>query len=277
MKHAVAVNGTPALPAMAIAKRLTAAQRRREVQQAEVDAAHRMALLRAKALAVRKQISDHDYSVTIGGKEHVKIEGWTLFGQAFNRSKRTVPEHLEDLGVDAQGRHSYRAYCEVLDEDRRVCGGAFGQCGTDEPHWTSRPRYEYHDGEKTLVGHEDVSDQQRRSMAETRAGSKALAGALLWASQMAGYASTPAEEELGRGAYHKSPSAKRGRRQEPISAAQLTALQDKYRTSGKTAAELAAWLKCDQAALRAQMQILPKSRFQPLCKFLTQSKEKATK
>lgn len=274
MKDAVALNGTPALPALAIVKRLTTAQRRREVRQAEVDAAHQMALHRAKALAVRKTITARNYSVMIGGREHVKIEGWTIFGQAFQRTKRTVPEHLEDLGADAEGRHGYRVYCEVLDDQRRVCGGAFGQCGTDEPHWVRRPRYEYPNGEKTCVGYEDISDQQRRSMAETRAGSKALAAELMWAAELAGYASTP-PEELSPGATYKRPSApRRGRAQEPINAAQRKTLQDKYRTSGTTAAQLAKWLKCSEAALRAHMQILPKDRFQPLCKFL-KPKEKA--
>ena len=271
-------NGTPALPAMAIVKRLTPAQRRREVTQAEVDATHQMDLNRAKALAVRKQISDKNYSVMIGGNEHVKIEGWTIFGQAFNRSKRTVPEHLTDLGADAEGRHGYRAYCEVLDGERRVCGGAFGECGLDEPHWVRRPRYEYVGGKRSLVGHEDISNQQRRSMAETRAGSKALSAELMWAAQMVGYASTPADELNPGATTPKSPGApRRGRSQEPIGAAQLTALQIKYKASGKTAALLAKYLRCDEAGLRAYMQILPKNKFQPLCKFLTQSKEKAKK
>lgn len=276
MKQIAAVNGTPVLP-LAIVKRLTPAQRRREVQQAEVDASHQMDLNRAKALAVRKKISAANYSVMIGGREHVKIEGWTIFGQVFKRSKRTVPEHLEDLGTDAEGRHGYRVYCEVLDEERRVCGGAFGQCGTDEPHWTRRPRYEYPNGEKTCVGYEDISDQQRRSMAETRAGSKALSAELMWAAELVGYASTSAEE-ASPGATHKRPSApRRGRSQEPISAVQLTALQSKYRTSGTTAAQLAKFLKCPEAGIRAYMHILPKDRFQPLSKFLTQPKEKTKK
>ena len=234
------------------------------------------ACCRAKALAVRKQISDKNYSDMISGREHVKIEGWTIFGQAFQRTTRTVPEHLTELGPDAEGRYGYRVYCDVLDGEGRVRGGAFGQCDTDEPHWTRRPRYEYPNGEKTLVGYEDISNQQRRSMAETRASSKALAAELRGAAEVAGYAGTPADE-LSPGATHKLPSApRRGRSQEPINAAQRKTLQDKYRTSGKTAAQLATFLKCTEAGLRAHMEILPQSKFQSLCKFLT-PKEKATK
>ena len=55
-------------------------------------------------------------------------------------------------------------------------GGASALCGMDEPKWASKPDY------------------ARRSMAVTRATGKAYRLGFSWIMELAGYASTPAEE-----------------------------------------------------------------------------------
>src|SRR5678816_2244550 len=60
--------------------------------------------------------------------------------------------------------------------------------------------------ERVLVGEEGVPSFQLRSMAQTRAASKALRNALAWVVVLAGYRPTPAEE-LPQVDHRPTPSA----------------------------------------------------------------------
>jgi hypothetical protein len=60
-----------------------------------------------------------------------------------------------------------------------------------------RPKYEWKNNEKILVGHVPTPLQQLRSMAQTRACSKVLSNLLKWVARMGGFAGTPAEEMTG--------------------------------------------------------------------------------
>lgn len=66
----------------------------------------------------------------------------------------------------------------IRGRDGMVVGRASAECGMDEPNWKSRPSY------------------ARRSMALTRATSKALRLAYSWIMVLSGFEATPAEEMI---------------------------------------------------------------------------------
>jgi hypothetical protein len=135
------------------------------------------AALVAGATAMAKSLADvidqqRLYS-TISGRKFVKVEGWTTLATmaGFLPRERSVVR-LEDGG--------YEATVDLIRlSDGAVLTSASAECGSDEPTWANRPRY------------------ARRSMAITRATSKACRIAFSWVMALAGYEVTPAEEMDG--------------------------------------------------------------------------------
>jgi hypothetical protein len=79
--------------------------------------------------------------------------------------------------VEIFGVKGARARAEVIDlKTGQVVGGAEAYCMRDEESWKEKPWY------------------QLASMAQTRAGAKALRNVLAWVVVLAGYKPTPAEE-----------------------------------------------------------------------------------
>lgn len=112
-------------------------------------------------------------SVSIQGKEFVKCEGWTTLATMMG----VVPREVEVSEIDAENGTRYVARVALVRmSDGIVISEASAECGTDEPRWAQRPRY------------------ARRSMAVTRATSKACRLAFSWVMTLAGYEPTPAEE-----------------------------------------------------------------------------------
>jgi hypothetical protein len=111
----------------------------------------------------------HLYS-DIQGKRFVRCEGWTTLAAMMGCLPREVASVRRDDG----------AY-EVTVELARMSDGqpltrATAECGKDEPTWAKRPDY------------------ARRSMAATRATSKACRQAFSWVMALTGFEVTPAEE-----------------------------------------------------------------------------------
>lgn len=110
---------------------------------------------------------------TISGREYVRVEGWTLLGSmlgVFAVSVWTRP-------VDVDGeRVGWEARCEARTRDGGVVGAAEAECLRSEAKWKSR------------------DDYALRSMAQTRATSKALRQPLGFVMTLAGLEATPAEE-----------------------------------------------------------------------------------
>jgi hypothetical protein len=122
------------------------------------------------ATALRKVVMDRKLYSSIQGKEYVRVEGWTTLGAMLGVLPREVDtKRLED--------GSYEAKVDLVrSSDGMVIGGASALCGMDESKWASKPDY------------------ARRSMAVTRATGKAYRLGFSWIMELAGYASTPAEE-----------------------------------------------------------------------------------
>jgi hypothetical protein len=107
---------------------------------------------------------------TINGKRYVRVEGWTTLATMMGCLPREVSVTRTEEGT-------YTATVELVRmSDGAVLTRASAECGMDEGTWKARPDY------------------ARRSMAATRAVSKACRLAFSWVMVLAGYEVTPAEE-----------------------------------------------------------------------------------
>lgn len=143
------------------------------------------------ATALKAVIDKQNLFNMISGKRHVRVEGWTTLGTMLNCSpyEVSVVEHPCTL-CEGGCKHSiFEATVEMRSmADGRTIARASMECGSPDeldshgsPVWADRPRY------------------ARRSMAITRATSKACRLAFSWIMTMAGYEATPAEEVPAQG------------------------------------------------------------------------------
>jgi hypothetical protein len=117
-----------------------------------------------------------------GPSEHVKVEGWQTLGAMLG----VVPVITWTRKID----RGWEARCEARTLDERVIGAGEAECLKDEENW------------------KDSEDYAVRSMAQTRATSKALSGPLRFVVTLAGYSATPAEEMPTGGFKGSSASVK---------------------------------------------------------------------
>lgn len=118
--------------------------------------------------ALAAVLTDRKLTKRIGQKDHVLVEGWTLLGTMLGvfpvvEWTRQVPDGWE-------------ARVEARTLAGQVVGAAEAECLRTENTWKGR------------------DDYALRSMAQTRAVSKALRGPLGFVVTLAGYEATPAEE-----------------------------------------------------------------------------------
>jgi hypothetical protein len=117
----------------------------------------------------------------IQGKSHVLVEGWTLLGTMVGVFPIVVwTRPLKEGGWEAR--------VEARTLGGQIVGAAEAQCSRDENAWGFEPKGR--DGKKL----QPRDDYALRSMAQTRATSKALRGPLGFIVQLAGYNPTPADE-----------------------------------------------------------------------------------
>ena len=113
-------------------------------------------------------IRSRKLSIRIRQKEYVTVEGWSTCGAMMG----CFPE-IES--VDEYEPHCFEAWATINAGSRRLTR-ASATCGTDEPMWAGR------------------TDNQRRSMAQTRATAKAFRLAFAWIVTMGGFEASTAEE-----------------------------------------------------------------------------------
>lgn len=118
----------------------------------------------ALATVVKKQ----KLTVKIQGREHVLVEGWTLLGAMLG----VFPVCAWSKKLE----NGWEARVEARTKDGAVIGAAEAMCVRAEKTWSKR------------------DDFALRSMAQTRATSKALRQPLGFVMTMAGFSATPAEE-----------------------------------------------------------------------------------
>jgi hypothetical protein len=120
------------------------------------------------AQALKSVIDKQGLVSRIQGREHVRVEGWTTLGSMLGVVPVVVWTKRTEDGWEAR--------VEARTMDGRVVGAAEAMCSTAEKTWKTR------------------DDYALRSMAQTRATSKALRGPLGFVVTLAGYEATPAEE-----------------------------------------------------------------------------------
>jgi hypothetical protein len=137
--------------------------------------ATRVQFAMATAQALAPVIDNHKLYAMIPGRQgprkHVLFEGWQVLGQMLGVFPVTV--WTKPLA------NGYEARVEARTLNGALVGAAEAQCTKDEENWLER------------------DDYALRSMAQTRAGSKALASCLRFIVTLAGYEGTPAEEMTG--------------------------------------------------------------------------------
>jgi hypothetical protein len=145
-------------------------------------------------------IRQQKLSVKIGPSEHVRVEGWTLLGSMLGVFPVCVwTRQMED---------GWEARVEARTRAGEIVGAAEAECLRSEKTWANR------------------DDYALRSMAQTRATSKALRQPLGFVMQLAGFNPTPAEEMPSSAGEPRAkvPAAPRGKRPSPAGSSQLTDL-----------------------------------------------------
>jgi hypothetical protein len=127
----------------------------------------------AVAAALAEVLRNQKLTSDIKGKPHVRVEGWTLLG--------TMLGVFPVVEWTRQLPDGWEARVEARTLAGQVVGAAEAECLRTESMWKSR------------------DDYALRSMAQTRATSKALRGPLGFVVTLAGFEATPAEEMPAEG------------------------------------------------------------------------------
>jgi hypothetical protein len=145
----------------------------RALSPAQYDAALDAASRKAKSLD--RIVQEQQLFTQIGPSKHLRIEAWITLAQSYG--------YAFDVEWTRPIEGGWEARAVVRGPTGEVVGHADAECGTrGDANWTTKPSF------------------QQRSMAQTRAISKALAFQLRWVVVLAGYSATPAEEMV-RGDY----------------------------------------------------------------------------
>lgn len=158
----------------------------------------------------------------IGGKKHVYVEGWTLLGSMLGVfpvcvwTKLVTAENGATLGWEAR--------VEARTRTGEVVGAAESQCLRSEKTWAGR------------------DDFSLRSMAQTRATSKALRMPLGFVMVLAGYEATPSDE-MGGEDYTPTPQQVKQDTEEAelVSRQQVADLIDMVSKKGADKEKLKEW------------------------------------
>lgn len=150
---------------------------------------------------LKAEIERNHWAVNLGGTNpHLKIEGAQFIGQIFGVSARICQGSTQCIEIgDA---HGWVAEAETIHwESQTVFTRASAMCLSDEDNWSLRPKYEGRGQQRKRAV--DAQGQplfaptpqfQLRSMAETRACSKAYRLLFAWIYTMHGFESAGAEE-----------------------------------------------------------------------------------
>jgi hypothetical protein len=207
--------------------RVVQAQVVRRDDALEAFAGVRGGLERAKAIAheLNGIIAEAKLSVSMGGdREHLRVEAWCAAGAMVGVSPRTVWARLSD---DVPGVPGYTARVEVVRlADGAIVCAAEADCYADEVQRKRTGGYffkwiinspDYEELPTQLPERYAINRHALKSMAQTRATSKALAQHLRWIAVLGGYSGTPAEEMTGLerserdgGGAKRDPSFERG-------------------------------------------------------------------
>jgi len=226
----------------------------RNILPAEISAAGSMVMVRKPeailaeaseaAKALKKVLTAKENPVIFNGERYLEFEDWQTMGNFYHCIARITWTRPVQFG-DAFG---FEAGADVVDSQTgQIISSAEAMCLNDEEKWSKRAKYEWQyvlkDGskqaedpgsdqiqwipnpskpgkkmpmkEKVKVGDVAVPLFQLRSMAQTRAGAKALRNVFAWVVVLAGFKPTVAEELTGR------EEGLQGDREAPIESAKV--------------------------------------------------------
>lgn len=125
------------------------------------------------AAALQRVVASKKKPVILKGEQYLEFEDWQTIAKFYGLCVNT----LDAQPIEVFGVNGAKARAEVIDlRTGQVVGGAEAYCMKDEINWQDKPWF------------------QLASMAQTRAGAKALRNLLAWVAVLAGYKPTPAEE-----------------------------------------------------------------------------------
>ena len=142
--------------------------------------------LMAEAMVVASElatvIDKAQLYTVISNRKHVRVEGWTLLGTMLGVFPVCTWTRKTEDGTGWEARVEARTLSD------QIVGAAEAQCTRSEPTWKTR------------------DDYALRSMAQTRATSKAMRLPLGYVMALGGYDATPAEEMDGE-THRSAPTA----------------------------------------------------------------------
>lgn len=119
-------------------------------------------------------VKQNGWAVNIQGHEFLQYEAWQTIAQFYGCSVSTSELPVQVKYGEVEG---FQTKASIIDKKTGlVIGGATALCLNDEKNWKGKPLF------------------QLSSMAQTRAGAKALRQMFSWVVVLAGYRATPAEE-----------------------------------------------------------------------------------
>lgn len=131
-----------------------------------------------KAAKALMKVVEITKPLKLNGKTYLYFEHWQTMAKFFKMSVGIEWTKQTDMGWDAKA---------IVYQNGIIIGGAEASCNKDEKNWSIRTN-------KFSGKTEEVPDFQRKSMAQTRAMSKALRSILGYIPVLAGIEPTPAEE-----------------------------------------------------------------------------------
>lgn len=135
--------------------------------------AAQIAYAKASSQALMDIVNTKKDKLEINGKTYLTFEDWQTVARFYNC---TVTTEWTRPMISGKNFVGYEARAKVIDREGKELSAAEAACTIQEKRWANRDRF------------------QLRSMAQTRAGSKALRNVFAWVVIMAGYSGTPAEE-----------------------------------------------------------------------------------
>jgi len=159
--------------------------------------------------SLMKLLDKKEKPIIINGKRHIEFEDWIILGNFYGIDVKTG----DSEPVEIFGAKGFKAQAEVIRiDDGIVIGGAEAYCLNNERNWRGKPMF------------------QLASMAQTRAGSKALSNVLRGFVALKGISGTPAEEMVGVKNGSKPPRTpappKQGKQPSPPKPSEPDGVQD---------------------------------------------------
>ena len=140
-----------------------------------------------KAKILQDIVNQAGLAKNLGGKKaHLEYEAWVTIAAFYGCTPIVEWTRLIEYDGKAVG---YEAKVNIINSDNRVISSAEAMCTFGEANWRNKPIF------------------QLRSMAQTRAGSKAARMVFSWVAVLAGYSPTPYEEMTGE-EYKTTPKDK---------------------------------------------------------------------